>query len=172
MTTQDWQDIFHNSVQAWFSTKYGRPTPIQENAWSVIAGGGHILMSAPTGSGKTLAAFLYVINQLLTGQIPSGATKVLYVSPLKALNNDIEKNLQTPLAELTQTLRGDTLGCPDIRVATRSGDTPQNERRRMLRHPPEILITTPESLSIMLTSRGGREIFNDLEVVRGDMAKE
>lgn len=159
------QNVFHNVVSSWFHRKYGQPTPIQEEAWAEISKGNHVLMSAPTGSGKTLAAFLYVIDQLLTGKIQTGTTRVLYVSPLKALNNDIEKNLQTPLVELNRAFSDNNLDSPQIRVGTRSGDTPQNERRKMLRYPPEILITTPESLSILLTSKSGRTLFHDLEVV-------
>ena len=112
-------------------------------------------MTAPTGSGKTLTAFLWAINQLITGAWGSGQTRVLYVSPLKALNNDIRRNLTTPLAELAASFREAGEAFPRIGVLTRSGDTPAEERRQMLRHPPEILITTPESLNIILSSRSG-----------------
>ncbi len=126
-----------------------------------------MLVTAPTGSGKTLTAFLWAINQLLTGRLPLGVTSVLYISPLKALNNDIYRNLLFPLQRLR--FKGEACGGDrsflDIRVQTRSGDTPQSERRKMLRNPPEILITTPESLNLLLSSAGGRTILTNLSTV-------
>ena len=106
----------------------------------------------PTGSGKTLTAFLWGLNQLITGEWPSGGVRILYVSPLKALNNDVQRNLLTPLAELREWFDRAGQAMPEIRVLTRSGDTEAFERRRMLTHPPEILITTPESLNLILSS--------------------
>jgi len=158
-------DFFHPTVASWFAQRYGKPTIIQASAWQDIAAGNHVLMSAPTGSGKTLAAFLYVVNQLISGQLETGSVRVLYISPLKALNNDIQRNLKQPLNELQRAFEACGLAHNDIKVATRSGDTPQSERRKMLRVPPEILITTPESLNIMLTSVSGRLLFQNLAVV-------
>ncbi len=152
---------FDPRVAAWFRERVGEPTPVQVAAWPEIAAGRHALITAPTGSGKTLTAFLWGLDRLLTGVWPGGRTRLLYVSPLKALNNDIQRNLLVPLAELRDRLPD----APAVRVATRSGDTPDAERRRTTRHPPEILITTPESLNILLTSAGGRSILGDLETV-------
>ena len=157
--------VFHPTVQEWFTRRYGEPTEIQIQAWPTIAAGQHLLATAPTGSGKTLAAFLWSLNQLLTGKWESGQVRVLYVSPLKALNNDIQRNLLEPLSGLEAALVGDGIEPQSVRVATRSGDTQPSERRRMLRHPPEILITTPESLNILLTSQGGRQLLTGIETV-------
>jgi ATP-dependent Lhr-like helicase len=156
---------FHPLIQRWFSHNYPQPTDIQDRSWSKIANGQHVLITAPTGSGKTLTAFLWSINQLLTGAWPSGRTSVLYISPLKALNNDIRRNLEQPLAEIQQLFSEAGEPFPAIRVLTRSGDTPQSDRRRMVRHPPEILITTPESLNLLLSSQSGREILTSLATV-------
>ena len=153
---------FHPIVAQWFLEEIGPPTGVQEKSWQRIAGGQHILITAPTGSGKTLAAFLWAINQLVTGRFPTGHTSVLYVSPLRALNNDIQRNLLAPLAELSEAFRKAGAQFPHIRVLTRSGDTPQSERGQMQRHPPEILITTPESLNLMLSSAGGRSIVRSI----------
>src|SRR5262245_31326639 len=133
--------VFSPATQAWFENAFGEPTPAQRLGWPAIASGKHTLIQAPTGSGKTLAAFLYGIDRLNTE--PGEGLRLLYVSPLKALNYDIERNLRGPLAGLESALR----------VAVRTGDTPQKERAEMLRHPPDILITTPESLYLLLTSR-------------------
>jgi ATP-dependent helicase Lhr and Lhr-like helicase len=157
--------FFHPQIRAWFAHRFGVPTAIQDRAWPVIAEGRHALITAPTGSGKTLTAFLWALDRLLTGAWSPGAVRVLYVSPLKALNADIERNLATPLAELLERFRAAGDAVPEIRAATRSGDTPPNERQRMLRRPPEILITTPESLNILLTSRGGRRLLGGLATV-------
>jgi ATP-dependent Lhr-like helicase len=132
---------FHPLIAQWFTERVGRPTDIQRKAWPKIAAGEHLLITAPTGSGKTLAAFLWALNRLITGQGSIGLTSVLYVSPLRALNSDIQRNLLGPLDELSQIFKEAGEDFPDIRVLTRSGDTPQADRRRMLRHPPEILIT-------------------------------
>ncbi len=153
-TTEASQDplaAFELPVRRWFRETFASPTDAQQASWPVIASGQHVLVTAPTGSGKTLTAFLWSLNAFAAGRWETGATRVLYVSPLKALNNDIQRNLLTPLDALVQ--RGDM---PEIRVQTRSGDTPQSDRQRMLRRPPEILITTPESLMLLLTTARGR----------------
>ena len=135
---------FSPRVRAWFEGAFAAPTAAQAQAWPAIATGEHVLISAPTGSGKTLAAFLWAIDRLVAEpEGGEGRTRLVYVSPLKALSYDIERNLRPPL-------RG--IGT-DLKVALRTGDTPQRERQAMLREPPDILITTPESLYLMLTSR-------------------
>jgi ATP-dependent Lhr-like helicase len=156
---------FHPLTQTWFTARYGTPTDVQARAWPVIASGAHALITAPTGSGKTLTAFLFALDRLLTGAIPAGAVRVLYISPLKALNTDIRRNLETPLAELLAAFEAAGLKPPAIRVAVRSGDTPAEERARMLRRPPEILITTPESLNILLISRRGRALLEGVQTL-------
>jgi len=157
--------LFHPLIARWFLDRIGRPTDVQAQAWPKIAAGEHVLITAPTGSGKTLTAFLWALHQLIAQKWQTGHTRVLYISPLKALNNDIQRNLITPLQELEAVFRKAEQPFPSIRVHTRSGDTPQSERRRMLRSPPEILITTPESLNILLSSVGGRTFFTDLATV-------
>lgn len=157
--------LFHPILVQWFRDRVGMPTDIQERSWPLIAEGRHVLITAPTGSGKTLAAFLWAIHQLIAQPMKLGKTRVLYVSPLKALNNDIQRNLLSPLAELQAAAqrKGDSI--PGISVLTRSGDTDPSERSQMLRRPPEILITTPESLNILLTSQRGRTMLSDVECV-------
>jgi ATP-dependent Lhr-like helicase len=145
-------EVFSEATRAWFTRAFDAPTPAQVKGWPVIATGSHTLIQAPTGSGKTLAAFLYAIDRL-TAQ-PGEGLRVLYVSPLKALNYDVERNLRGPLAGLQSNLR----------VAVRTGDTPQKERQAMLRDAPDILITTPESLYLLLTSRG-REMLKTVDTV-------
>jgi ATP-dependent Lhr-like helicase len=145
-------DPFSSETRAWFEEAFDGPTPAQELGWPAIARGGHTLIQAPTGSGKTLAAFLYGIDRLNPG--PRQGLRLLYVSPLKALNYDIERNLRGPLAGLRS----------ELTVAVRTGDTPQRERAAMLREPPDILITTPESLFLLLTSRA-RETLRSVETV-------
>jgi len=157
--------LFHPLIAGWFEGTLGAPTAVQAEAWPVIARGDHVLVTAPTGSGKTLTAFLWALDRLATGDWPGGRTRVLYVSPLKALNTDIRRNLLEPLAGLESVFRKACRPFPAIRVETRSGDTPQAERRQMLRRPPEILITTPESLNILLSSRSGRGILDSLRTV-------
>ncbi|MDX6542583.1 MAG: ATP-dependent helicase Lhr and Lhr-like helicase, partial [Gaiellaceae bacterium] len=144
--------LFSPATRAWFEGAFEGATPAQEQGWPAIAEGGHVLIQAPTGSGKTLAAFLYGIDRLTA--TPGEGLRLLYVSPLKALNYDIERNLRGPLAGLQSQLR----------VGVRTGDTPQKERAAMLREPPDILITTPESLFLLLTSRG-REILGGVETL-------
>jgi ATP-dependent Lhr-like helicase len=158
-------EAFHPLVRQWFEERFGAPTDAQAQAWPLIARGEHVLVSAPTGSGKTLTAFLSAIDHLVAGRWAGGTVRALYLSPLKALNSDVRRNLLAPLAELRAL--GERQGCPlpPIRVLTRSGDTPDDERRAMLRHPPEILITTPESLNLMLTGRQSRQLFAGLRTV-------
>lgn len=151
---------FHDTVKQWFADRYASPTQVQQASWPVIAAGEHTLITAPTGSGKTLTAFLWSLSQFANGAYVPGRTKVLYISPLKALNNDIQRNLLEPL----QALESD-YGYPQLRVQTRSGDTSQSERQRMLRRPPDILITTPESLGLMLTTRNGRQALSAVETL-------
>ncbi|MGH9465233.1 MAG: DEAD/DEAH box helicase, partial [Thermoanaerobaculia bacterium] len=158
-------ELFHPVVARWFAERYGEPTAVQAAAWPEIAAGRHVLATAPTGSGKTLAAFLWALDRLLSGAWEGGLPRVLYVSPLRALNNDVERNLLSPLAELETAFAAAGVSCQSVRVATRSGDTPGPERQRMLRRPPEVLITTPESLNILLTSRGGRSLLGGLATV-------
>ncbi len=156
---------FHPQIASWFTETLGTPTDIQHKAWPHIIKGRNVLISAPTGTGKTLTAFMWAINQLVTGKWEPGRTHVLYVSPLKALNTDIRRNLLQPLADLEQRFAKKGEIFPDIQVQTRSGDTPQTERRHMLRHPPEILITTPESLNLLLSSRSGISLLTNLDTV-------
>ena len=146
---------FTPQVREWFTRAFAEPTAAQAQAWPAIATGEHALISAPTGSGKTLAAFLWALDRLVAE--PTGEdkrTRLVYVSPLKALSYDVEKNLRAPLRGIGG----------DITVGIRTGDTPQKERRDMVRHPPDILITTPESLYLMLTSQA-RKIFEGTEWV-------
>src|SRR5215470_11182373 len=144
--------VFSEPTRAWFESSFAAPTPAQEQGWPAIASGKHTLIQAPTGSGKTLAAFLYGIDRLT--ESPGDGLRLLYVSPLKALNYDVERNLRSPLAGLESKLS----------VAVRTGDTPAEERRRMLRTPPDILITTPESLFLLLTSQA-RETLRGIQTV-------
>src|SRR5690242_10045654 len=145
-------EVFRPETRAWFERNFTAPTPAQEKGWPAIAGGGHVLIQAPTGSGKTLAAFLSAIDRLTAN--PGQGLRVLYVSPLKALNYDVERNLRGPLAGLRS----------ELRVAVRTGDTPQKERAAMLREPPDVLITTPESLFLLLTSRA-RELLRSVDTL-------
>ena len=144
--------VFSPKTRAWFEGAFEAPTPAQEQGWPAIASGKHTLIQAPTGSGKTLAAFLYGIDRLT--ESPGKGLRLLYVSPLKALNYDVERNLRGPLAGLDSKLS----------VAVRTGDTPQRDRAAMLREHPDILITTPESLYLLLTSRA-REMLKSVETL-------
>ena len=146
---------------------FAAPTPAQEAAWQAIGAGDHALVVAPTGSGKTLAAFLWAIDRLFTvgpQQQAKQRTRIIYVSPMKALAVDVERNLRAPLSGITAVSRAQGLDLPEITVAVRSGDTPALERQRFLRRPSDILITTPESLYLMLTSRS-RELFTGVTTV-------
>jgi ATP-dependent helicase Lhr and Lhr-like helicase len=158
----------HPLVQEWFVGRFGTPTEPQEQGWPHIIGGHTTLISAPTGSGKTLAAFLACIDRLvrkaLAGDLQD-RTEVLYISPLKALGNDIQKNLEGPLGEILQMAGERGLLMPEIRTAVRTGDTLMHERRAMLKRPPHILVTTPESLYILLTAEKSRAILRDVETV-------
>jgi ATP-dependent helicase Lhr and Lhr-like helicase len=158
----------HPLVQDWFIQRFGTPTEPQEQGWPHILAGRTTLISAPTGSGKTLAAFLSCIDRLvrkaLAGELQD-RTEVLYVSPLKALGNDIQKNLEVPLGEILQMAGQRGLLMPEIRTAVRTGDTLMHERRAMLKNPPHILVTTPESLYILLTAEKSRAILRDVETV-------
>ena len=161
-------DTFHPAVAAWFRRTYSAPTEPQIQAWPAIASGKHALIAAPTGSGKTLAAFLATIDALVRlgvrGELRD-ETHVVYVSPLKALSNDIQKNLDEPLAGIRRELFESGLPDVDIRTVVRTGDTPQAERERMRRKPPHILVTTPESLYILLTSESGRKMLGNARTV-------
>src|SRR5229473_800397 len=158
----------HPLVADWFINKFGTPTEPQELGWPHILAGRTTLISAPTGSGKTLAAFLACIDRLvrkaLAGDLQD-RTEVLYVSPLKALGNDIQKNLEIPLGEILQMAGERGFLMPQIRTAVRTGDTLAHERRAMLKCPPHILVTTPESLYILLTAEKSRAILRDVETV-------
>ncbi|MCL7454044.1 MAG: DEAD/DEAH box helicase, partial [Anaerolineae bacterium] len=161
---------FLPAVRAWFREAFGQPTPPQAMGWPAIQRGEHTLILSPTGSGKTLAAFLWGIDELYREisqavEEPEQGVRLLYVSPLKALNNDVERNLRVPLAGTHRVAKemGDPL--PRLEVLVRTGDTPQSARRRMAKHPPHILITTPESLYLILTSPVAREMFRTLRTV-------
>ncbi len=156
---------FDPRIRDWFAARFGEPTEVQRLAWGPIADGRHVLLTAPTGSGKTLTAFLWALQQLATGAWEEGTTRVLYVSPLKALNADIERNLAEPLTGIAAAFRAAGGDLPRIRVATRSGDTPAAERQRIVRQRPEILITTPESLNLLVQSKAGPALFAGLRTV-------
>ena len=143
-------------ARAWFTTTFAEPTAAQAGAWPAIAAGDHTLVLAPTWSGKTLAAFFWALDAIMTSDPPaepSARTRILYISPLRALAVDVEKNLQSPLrgVQLAAERLGQTI--QPVSVAIRSGDTPADQRRKLVRNPPDVLITTPESLYLMLTSR-------------------
>jgi len=153
--------LFHPAVQAWFASAFAAPTAAQVQAWPAIKAGQHVLVAAPTGSGKTLSAFLAAIDGLVCEGIAgrlADETHVVYVSPLKALSNDIQKNLEAPIQGIRAEL--ERLGLPDVNIRTvvRTGDTPQAERAKMRRRAPHIVVTTPESLYILLTSASGRKM--------------
>ena len=153
---------FHPAVRKWFASQFGEPTPPQRDGWPPIREGRHTLIAAPTGSGKTLAAFLSAIDSLVRqGPELADETQVLYVSPLRALSNDVQKNLQGPLAEIREL----DPSIPEVRVLVRTGDTPSSERAAMTRRPPHILVTTPESLYLLLTSDGGRGMIRTVRTV-------
>ena len=159
---------FHPIIAEWFTAKFTVATDVQQQAWPEIQSGRDLLISAPTGSGKTLAAFLCCIDRLFQQALRCDLrdeTQILYVSPLKALSNDVQKNLQQPLLEIGQAALSAGLLVPDLRVIVRTGDTPMTERQQMLRRPPHILITTPESLFILLTAEKSRAMLRTVRTV-------
>ena len=159
---------FHPIIQTWFQRRFGTPTDAQAQGWPAIAQGKHTLIAAPTGSGKTLAAFLNaldgLVRQALDGGLPD-AIQVVYVSPLRALSNDIHRNLEEPLAEITVLAQEMGMPLPEIRVAVRTGDTPAKERALQAKRPSHVLITTPESLYILLTSERGRSALKSIRTL-------
>ncbi|MET4095529.1 crosslink repair DNA glycosylase YcaQ family protein [Arthrobacter sp. UYCu712] len=186
-TVEAAMDRFSRPTRDWFLGAFSAPTPAQNGAWSAISSGTHALVVAPTGSGKTLAAFLWALDRLLISapaepeelpglgaakdaakgtrrKAPKRNTRVLYISPLKALGVDVERNLRAPLIGITQTAKRLGLPAPLITVGVRSGDTPASDRRALLSHPPDILITTPESLFLMLTSKA-RETLSEVDTI-------
>ena len=163
--------MFHPVVQHWLERKFGAPTPAQAQAWPLIASGKDVLVTAPTGSGKTLAAFLWALDRLVGEAIAAGGTlpdrtSVLYVSPLKALSNDVRRNLEEPLGEIKALAAELGYAAPEVRTAVRTGDGHDGrERREATRRPPHVLVTTPESLYILLTSESGRKALRDVRTV-------
>jgi ATP-dependent helicase Lhr and Lhr-like helicase len=162
--------MFHPVVEAWLSRRFGAPTPAQAGAWPLIAAGKDVLVTAPTGSGKTLAAFLWALDRLVAEAIAAGGalpdrTSVLYVSPLKALSNDVRRNLEEPLGGIKALAVELGYAAPEVRTAVRTGDTTARERRESVRRPPHVLVTTPESLFILLTSDSGRRALRDVRTV-------
>src|SRR5881396_2679673 len=159
---------FHPVIERWFASRFAEPTEPQRRAWPVIQQGGDVLIAAPTGSGKTFAAFLSAIDGLvrqgLSGELRD-EMQVLYVSPLKALSNDVQKNLSEPLAEIRAQMAEQGLPEVEVRTLVRTGDTPQSERQAMLKQPPHILVTTPESLYLILTSERAREMLRSVRTV-------
>ncbi|MBV8489658.1 MAG: DEAD/DEAH box helicase, partial [Candidatus Eremiobacteraeota bacterium] len=161
-------ETFHPLVRRWFAARFPSPTEPQLESWPLIRAGGDVLVSAPTGSGKTLAAFLSCLDDLVTraatGTLPD-ETLVVYVSPLKALTNDVRKNLELPLAELQALAAASLEALEPIRTAVRTGDTTMSDRQRMLRTPPHVLVTTPESLFILLTAEKSRALFRNVKTI-------
>jgi ATP-dependent helicase Lhr and Lhr-like helicase len=164
------EQMFHPAVETWLARRFGAPTPAQARAWPLIAAGKDVLVTAPTGSGKTLAAFLWALDRLVAEAIAAGGklpdrTSVLYVSPLKALSNDVRRNLDEPLAEIKALAVELGYAAPEVRTAVRTGDTSARERRESVWRPPHVLVTTPESLYILLTSESGRRALRDVRTV-------
>ena len=161
-------DLFHPAVSQWFSATFEGPSLPQVNGWPTIRSGQNTLIAAPTGSGKTLAAFLCCIDDLMREGLQDGLadeTHVLYISPLKSLSNDVQKNLAEPLEGISAVLHEQGHEPPEVRVMVRTGDTPQSQRQSMVRKPPHILVTTPESLFILLTSAKGRSMLRTVKTV-------
>ena len=159
---------FHPAVRAWFDRSFDEPTKVQKESWASIANNQHTLLAAPTGSGKTLAAFMVSIDRLIKNGLQQPLeqeTKVLYISPLKALSNDIQLNLQLPIQGIRDTLLESGLPDVPLQAWVRTGDTPAAERSRAIRKPPHILVTTPESVYILLTSDSGRQLLSTVETV-------
>ena len=161
-------DDFHPLVRDWFVGRFGGPTFAQEDGWPAIRTRRDVLLAAPTGSGKTLTAFLAGIDDLVRegerGELPD-EVRILYISPLKALSSDIRRNLEEPLREIRALAEERGTPLPRIRMGLRTGDTPQSERRAIIKHPPHILITTPESLYLMLTAEQSRAILRTVTTV-------
>src|SRR6195256_2383684 len=159
---------FHPVIARWFEQKFGSPTEPQQRGWPAIQSGAHTLIAAPTGSGKTLAAFMAALDRLfregLEGKL-NDQTRVVYVSPLKALSNDIHKNLEEPLAGIRAALRASEGRDLEVRAAVRTGDTPAATRAALVRKPPHILVTTPESLYLLLTSESGRRMLKNVRTL-------
>ena len=155
---------FHPLIQKWFASRFDAPTQPQAQGWPAIAAGDHTLIAAPTGSGKTLTAFLAVIDRLLCEGLENGGlddtVRVVYVSPLRALSNDMHRNLELPLEEILELGRQEGYDMPELRVGLRTGDTSSWERTKLVRRPPQILVTTPESLFLMLTSSARESLVN------------
>src|ERR1051325_369669 len=161
MQTETKSFEFHPAVAQWFERTFGSPTEPQSRGWPEIQVGRHVLISAPTGSGKTLAAFLASLDVLFREGIDAdlpNETHIVYVSPLKALSNDIRKNLQEPLAGIRATLHEMSGRDIDVRAEVRTGDTSAKQRQALIKKPPHILVTTPESLYLLLTSESGRRM--------------
>lgn len=158
----------HPLVSEWFSTYVGSPSEPQKLGWPFILNGQDTLISAPTGSGKTLAAFLVSINSLVHRALAGtllDETEIVYVSPLKAVSNDVQKNIMKPLLEISQLAQKQQITMQDITIAVRTGDTPMKERQAMLKKPPHILVTTPESLYILLTSEKSRLFLRSIKTI-------
>src|ERR1700743_926094 len=159
---------FHPVIAEWFEQKFGSPTAPQDQGWPAIQSGAHTLIAAPTGSGKTLAAFLASLDSLfrlgLEGKL-ADETHVVYVSPLKALSNDIHKNLEEPLAEIRAALKSATGNDIEVPSAVATGDTQQAARQALIKRPPHILVTTPESFYLLLTSESGRRMFSTVRTL-------
>src|SRR5205807_10632850 len=154
---------FHPAVTRWFQETFGSPSEPQARGWPAIQSGRHVLISAPTGSGKTLAAFLASLDVLFREGVKAGLpdeTQVVYVSPLKALSNDIRKNLQEPLAGIRALLGQRNGGEIDVRAEVRTGDTTAAQRQALIKKPPHILVTTPEALYLLLTPASGRQMLS------------
>ncbi|PYJ45977.1 MAG: ATP-dependent DNA helicase, partial [Verrucomicrobia bacterium] len=159
---------FHPAVARWFEQTFGSPTEPQARGWPAIQSGGHVLISAPTGSGKTLAAFLASLDVLFREGVEADLPdemQVIYVSPLKALSNDIRKNLQEPLTEIRALLHKTERRDVDVRAEVRTGDTTAAQRQALVKKPPHILVTTPESLYLLLTSESGRRMLSTVRTL-------
>src|SRR5690348_14188716 len=159
---------FHPAVAKWFEQTFDSPTEPQSCGWPEIQASRHVLISAPTGSGKTLAAFLASLDVLFREGVDAdlpNETQIVYVSPLKALSNDIRKNLQEPLAGIRKLLRETEGRDIDVRAEVRTGDTPAAQRQALVKRPPHILVTTPESLYLLLTSESGRKMLRTTRTI-------
>src|SRR5262249_766848 len=159
---------FHPLIRRWFEVHFIAATEAQRLGWPAIQRGHDTLIAAPTGSGKTLTAFLASLDRLLRMALSGEGrdrTYVVYVSPLRALSNGIQRNRQGPLAEILAFARQEQPDCPEIRALVRTGDTPARDRQKMVRKPPHVLVTTPESLYLLLTGRRSREILRQVDTV-------